>query len=93
MGKCLKSRSGAFTEFVKRTPAAMAVYEFCHVPIDNYILNITGYKLSKPWSKLNDYREYLEYQSWFRNKYPNDIPLDKEFYLWLEAAKNNSDHI
>ena len=30
---------------------------------------------------MNGYIEPL------RKKYPNDIPLDKEFYLWLEEAK------
>lgn len=69
-------------------PEVQKVYEYCHVPIDSYMLNITNYTMSKAWSKLNDYHEYLEYQNWFRDKYPNSIPLDKEFYLWLEAAKN-----
>ncbi len=68
-------------------PEVQRVYEYCHIPIDRYMLDITNYSMSKPWSKLNDYSEYLEYQNWFRGKYPNDIPLDKEFYLWLEASK------
>lgn len=68
-------------------PKVQRVYEYCHIPIDSYILNITNYTMSKAWSKLNDYPEYLDYQKWFREKYPNDIPLDKEFYLWLEEAK------
>jgi hypothetical protein len=68
-------------------PEVQKVYEFCHVPIDNYILERTKYTMSKAWSKIDDYREYLDYQKWFREKYPNDIPLDKEFYLWLEEAK------
>lgn len=65
------------------------VYEYCHVPIDSYMLNITNYNLSKPWSKLDNYDEYLNYQIWFRDKYKDMIPLDKEFYLWLEEAKKN----
>ncbi len=65
------------------------VYEFCHIPIDSYMLNITNYTMSKAWSKLNDYKEYLDYQIWFRDKYKDSIPLDKEFYLWLEEAKKN----
>ncbi len=65
------------------------VYEYCHVPIDKYILEITDYTMNKRWSKLNSYSEYLEYQKWFRNEYPNDIPLDKEFYLWLEASEKH----
>ena len=68
-------------------PEVQKVYEYCHIPIDSYMLNITNYAMSNVWSKLNNYCEYLEYQNWFRDKYPNDIPLDKEFYLWLEEAK------
>ena len=45
--------------------------------------------MSKPWSKLNDYNEYLKYQDWFRNKYKNEIPLDAEFHLWLEEARKS----
>lgn len=71
-------------------PAVQKVYEFCHIPIDSYMLNITNYTMSKPWSKLNNYCEYLEYQDWFRDKYADDIPLDKEFYLWLEEAKKGN---
>lgn len=63
------------------------VYEYCHIPIDSYMLNITNYQMSKPWSKIDDYDEYLEYQKWFRETYKNEIPLDAEFYLWLEEAK------
>ena len=69
-------------------PAVQTVYEYCHIPIDSYILDITNRTMSKPWSKITDYSEYLGYQVWFREQYPNDIPLDKEFYLWLEAARN-----
>lgn len=65
------------------------IYEFCHIPIDSYMLNITNYQMSKPWSKLNDYDEYLEYQKWFRNKYNDEIPLDAEFHLWLDEAKRS----
>ncbi len=65
------------------------IYEFCHIPIDSYMLNITNYQMSKPWSKLNDYDEYLQYQNWFRTKYKAEIPLDAEFHLWLEEAKKS----
>lgn len=65
------------------------IYEYCHIPIDGYMLNITNYSMSNPWSKLNNYNEYLDYQIWFRNEYSDSIPLDKEFYLWLEEAKKN----
>lgn len=68
-------------------PAVQRVYEYCHIPIDSYMLNITKYTMSKAWSRLDNYSEYLEYQNWFRTRYPHDIPLDTEFYLWLEEAK------
>lgn len=64
------------------------VYEYCHIPVDSYMLNITNYQMSKPWSKIDDYDEYLKYQQWFRETYKDEIPLDTEFYLWLEEAKN-----
>ena len=67
------------------------IYEFCHIPVDSYILCITKYdKLNKCWSKLNDYDEYLIYQEWFRNEYSNDVPLDKEFHLWLEESRKRN---
>lgn len=72
-------------------PDVQRVYEFCHVPIDRYMLDITNYKGIGAWSRLTDYGVYQEYQDWFRKKYPDDIPLDKEFYLWLEAARKQKE--
>lgn len=72
-------------------PAVQKVYEYCHIPIDSYILHITNYAMSKSWSKIDNYCEYLKYQIWFRDQYSDDIPLDKEFYLWLEEEKNRRD--
>ena len=71
-------------------PQVERVYEYCHVPIDSYILNATNYTMIQAWSKIIDYHAYLGYQKWFRENYPNDIPLDKEFYLWLEEAKKQT---
>lgn len=68
-------------------PEVQNVYEYCHIPIDSYMLSINNHATRKAWSKLNNYSEYLEFQDRFRRKYPNDIPLDKEFYLWLEVSK------
>ena len=62
------------------------VHEYCRVPIDNYILNATNYKLSYAWSRISDYNEYLNFQKWFRNRQV-DIPLDVEFKMWLDVAK------
>ena len=62
-------------------------YEFFHIPIDNYIIEITGMKISVAWSRLSNYDEYIEFQKKFRNSY-NGIPLDNEFKLWLKATRN-----
>lgn len=59
-------------------------YEFFHVPIDNYIINITNIKLSVAWSRISDYEEYIKFQKAFSDKYIG-IPLDEEFRLWLDA--------
>lgn len=62
-------------------------YEFFHIPIDNYIMDITNEKISVAWSRIIDYKEYIEYQINFRNRYKG-IPLDNEFKLWLESKKH-----
>ena len=63
------------------------IYEFCHIPIDNYVLKITNYdKFNTAWSRINDYEDYLRFQKWFREKYTG-IPLDEEFNLWIKACK------
>lgn len=62
-------------------------YEFFHIPIDNYIIEITGLKTTVAWSRIFNYDEYLDYQEKFRKKYIG-IPLDNEFKLWLKASKN-----
>lgn len=61
-------------------------YEYFHVPIDNYIMDVTGIKTSVAWSRLADYNEYLDFQNKFRNLY-DGIPLDNEFKLWLKVAR------
>lgn len=62
-------------------------YEFFHIPIDNYIIEITGMKTTVAWSRISDYNEYLDYQNKFRNIY-DGIPLDNEFKLWLKATRD-----
>lgn len=63
-------------------------YEFFHVPIDSYIIDKTGIKMSTTWSKISVYKEYMEFQHKFRDKY-DGIPLDNEFHLWLEAKNSH----
>ena len=57
-------------------------YEYCHIPIDNYILEETGYKFNTSWSRIDNYHDYLIFQEWFNNNYKG-IPLDEEFKLWI----------
>lgn len=62
----------------------VSFYEYCHIPIDNYILKATGYKEFKTnWSRIDNYDDYLNFQKWFKNKYKG-IPLDEEFMLWID---------
>lgn len=62
-------------------------YRFFHVPIDNFIMNITEIRLPAVWSRIADYDEYMCFQKLFREKY-HGIPLDEEFHLWLDAKKD-----
>ncbi|HQI25334.1 MAG TPA: hypothetical protein PLV15_10850, partial [Smithella sp.] len=75
----------------KRLPGYSGLYEFCHVPIDNIILDKIKKRgapvPSKPWSRLGDYNEYISLQKWFREQYK--LPLDGEFILWMEEPHDN----
>ena len=61
-----------------------------HVPIDNIILdklkneNADCPKFKTPWSKINNYEKYMDFQKWIREKFSNEIPMDKEFKLWMD---------
>ncbi|GLI06723.1 hypothetical protein YDYSG_27530 [Paenibacillus tyrfis] len=74
-----EERVGGYTE----------VYQFCHIPIDNIILDkFRKYNMPKffncKWSRINDYQmEYLSFQKWIRSTFPQFIPLELEFLLWL----------
>lgn len=65
------------------------VYQYFHIPLDSYILEaiIGPDYLQKvgAWSRISDYDIYLSIQRDFRNKYPNEIPLDVEFNIWCNA--------
>lgn len=68
-------------------PGFQDVYPFCHVPIDNVVIAKLQSKspplLLCPWSRVDDYAIYLQYQKWIRREYLSTIPLDVEFKLWL----------
>lgn len=72
----------------KRVPGFQPVYDFCHMPIDNVILNhlpkagIT--KPEKAWSRWN-YDEYFQFQKQLRNLYGGQPLLNVEHQLWIDG--------
>lgn len=75
------------------------VFDFLHIPVDNYIFKAAKEKLGinnpkKPWSKLDE-TEYFEYQKDIRERIEKDSNIDVppllwEFKNWLEVAKGNN---
>jgi hypothetical protein len=70
----------------ERVPGYSHLYGFCHVPLDNILLEAVENHSFEPllcaWSRLNDYEVYLNRQRWFRSNFPQ-APLDVEFSLWM----------
>jgi hypothetical protein len=67
------------------------LYRFGHVPIDNVMLEkLDAYEppgLSKSaWSRMRDYGEYFQLQSWIRARWPDSVPLAVEFHMYQETA-------
>lgn len=66
------------------------IWSFFHVPIDNIILDKLKNdhadcpEFETPWSKIDNYEKYMMFQRWIRGKFLNEIPMDKEFKLWME---------
>lgn len=69
-------------------------FHYCHVPVDNYILDAAEriFGIPKPdvcWSRWEDYdNEYMTYQNTLCNMIDDqfEIPLRWEFREWLEAS-------
>lgn len=56
--------------------------KYFHIPIDSYVQNEflkKAFSSHNPWSKINEYGEYFNYQIYFRENNPNTIPLIAEF--------------
>jgi hypothetical protein len=68
-----------------RLPGYQSVYAFCHVPLDNILLDqMQNYGFDDwqhRWSRIPTYDAYMSYQTWFRSRFEG-IPLDVEFKLW-----------
>ncbi|MEO0969867.1 MAG: hypothetical protein AAFX80_16435, partial [Cyanobacteria bacterium J06639_18] len=80
-----------FTYGEQRVAGFGNAYPYCHVPIDQTVLKeLKRYNFPKfnyPWSRIDNYNDYLEKQIWVRHNF--DIaPLDVEFKLWLGKELN-----
>lgn len=74
------------------------IYEFCHIPIDRYILeymlekNIIekeNFKKAIHWSKIKKYQDYFEIQEKFRDNCKGKIPLDEELKIWEDKKQKD----
>ena len=69
------------------------VFEYLHVPLDNYVFDIASSNLDierpkQPWSRWDDYdHQYLAYQKAIRKKISQGSPLRWEFRYWLRAVQ------
>ena len=82
------------------------VFDFLHIPVDNYIFKVAKEKLgidapTNAWSRWDNYKEYKDYQKAIRKKLKEKIreksdidtpPLLWEFKNWLEVAKGNNNN-
>lgn len=74
------------------------IFEFLHVPLDNYIFNAVEKELGikKPkilWSRMTNYdKDYIAYQRQIRNSIDLE-PLRWEFMFWLKEIKNQNNKI
>lgn len=69
------------------------LFKYCHVPLDNYVFDISerlfGIEKPKiPWSRWCDYHnQYMVYQMQLRLSIKNEEPLRWEFRAWLQEAR------
>lgn len=72
------------------------IFEYLHVPLDNYIMNVAQKELgiSRPkiaWSRWDDYTgQYEAYQRALRARILDFPPLRWEFKYWMKEARQHS---
>lgn len=70
----------------ERVPGFAGVYAWCHVPLDNIVLEELRKRGFEPfecaWSQLTRYRSYMRCQNWIRYKWPGRPGLEVEYDLW-----------
>lgn len=69
-------------------------FPLCHIPIDNVILTSTPFQgapsFGCPWSRIDDYAVYMNFQRWTRQKFVGRSPLAVEFEIWAQSASSHS---
>ena len=67
-------------------PGFSKFFPYCHVPIDNIILEKDEFKdrrsFTCAWSRISIYGDYLAFQLSVRQKFPDSSPLAVEFWAW-----------
>ena len=54
--------------------------KYFHIPLDSYVLKgMFDETKPKPWSKINNYETYMNYQKFHRQKQTGNYPLIDEF--------------
>jgi hypothetical protein len=72
------------------------VFQYLHVPLDNYIFDVAQKELGiahpqLAWSRWDDYdKEYLPYQTKLRSRIHGLPPLRWEFKSWVTEAQNRT---
>lgn len=69
------------------------LFQYLHVPIDNYVFSIAKKELGIPqpgvaWSRWDDYEgQYMDYQIALRSRIRGYYPLRWEFKFWMKEAR------
>jgi len=69
-----------------RAPGYSKFYRYCHVPVDNIILESQAFKdlrsFREAWSRIPEYSKYIAFQIAVRKRYHDSSPLAVEFWVW-----------
>ena len=76
------------------------IFQYCHIPLDNYILDISMKefgieKSTDAWSKWDD-KQYQKYQEGLREKIKEKegiSPLRWEFQAWIDAIDRHENNV
>ncbi len=72
-----------------RVPGINLNYQYFHMPIDNIIQDAMPTLKKKPnvktfetWSKIDNYKDYLDFQQKIKQEFKDKIPMNVEFELF-----------